>query len=143
MFNQDDMNTKQKRVLYKIGYESLWILIALLFIQGLLKTLDIAFCTGSTGNLILIFIITNYFGIRKIMLNTYDSQEDMKKERKALSILAPIATIITVVLMIVYEFSFVNIDGDANAVVLALIGTISAWIATFMMWKKKDFEEKR
>lgn len=143
MLNQDDMHTKQKKLLYKIGYESLWILIGLVFIQGLMKTLEIAFCTGSTGNLILIFIVTNYFGIRKIMLNSYDSQEEMKKERKLLSIIAPIATIITVVLMIVYEFSFVNIDGDANAVVLALIGTIAAWSATFLMWKKKDFKEKR
>ncbi|WP_455714905.1 hypothetical protein [Anaerosporobacter sp.] len=143
MFNRNDVDTKQKRALYKIGYESLWVLIGLIFIQGLMKALNIAFCTGSTGNLLLIFIVINYFGIRKLMLNCYDSQEDMKRERKLLTIVAPIATIITVVLMIVYDFSSVNIDGDANAVVLALIGTISAWIATFMMWKKKDFEEKR
>ena len=69
----------------------------------------------------------------------------MKKDRKFITIVAPIATIITVVLMMSYRFQFVNEDGDANVVVVAIIGTISAWIATFLMWsnKKKGFEEKR
>jgi hypothetical protein len=143
MYNMDDRDTKQKQVVYKIGYESLWVLIGLLFIQGFMKALDIAFCTGSTGNLILIFIITNYFGIRRIMLNSFESPESKKKEKRFMITVAPIVTIITVVLMILYRFSFVTIDGDANVVVLALIGTISAWIATVMIWNKRDFEEKR
>lgn len=145
MYSLDDMNTKQKNSIYKIGYESLWVLIGLLFIQGFMKVMDSKFCTGSTGNLILIFIITNYFGIRRIMLNCYVPREKMKKDRKFITIVAPIATIITVVLMMSYRFQFVNEDGDANVVVVAIIGTISAWIATFLMWnnKKKGFEEKR
>lgn len=53
MYNLDDMNTKQKNSIYKIGYESLWVLIGLLFIQGFMKVMDSKFCTGSTGNLFL------------------------------------------------------------------------------------------
>lgn len=46
--------------------------------------------------------------------------------------------------MMSYRFQFVNEDGDANVVVVAIIGTISAWIATFVMWnnKKKGLKKR-
>lgn len=47
--------------------------------------------------------------------------------------------------MMSYRFQFVNADGDANVVVVAIVVTISTWIATYLVWsnKKKGFEEKR